>query len=416
MNKHTLKISMSFVIVFKFIISVYPLQIRTAAGFTSSIDNAVSIPVGTPFGMNHVGSEDQAVFANQAGIQIDRFDFYWEGVQYINSSVFDYTGLLEFVQNLTANHIAPLGILDYGNKYLLGSGDDQYIPPDNISIWLNYVNETVDLFQNYGVYWEIWNEPNLSWTGPMNDFFYLLNRTACFIHEYYPDQKVISPGISGSWPSYLTAMIQYIGATNFEAWFYGMAFHPYCTNAEEITPAIQGVQQVANQFHFTGQLWITEFGYGTSGTPTDLLYQADQIVKYYSQALSLNVSHICWYAWGGGAPGGGDWGFGIIQTNMTTYQNYLRPAGIAYQYLSNSLTNGSYDPSALSIQINPTIDHRFLWVYPFLTNCGSLLLTMWTTTNNIAFTLNFGKVSLQNSPFPIISQQDYYTDAENLSD
>ena len=217
MNKHTLKISMSFVIVFSFIISVYPLQIRTAAGFTSSIDNAVSIPVGTPFGMNHVGSEDQAVFANQAGIQIDRFDFYWEGVQYINSSVFDYTGLLEFVQNLTANHIAPLGILDYGNKYLLGSGDDQYIPPDNISIWLNYVNETVDLFQNYGVYWEIWNEPNLSWTGPMNDFFYLLNRTACFIHEYYPDQKVISPGISGSWPSYLTAMIQYIGATNFES-------------------------------------------------------------------------------------------------------------------------------------------------------------------------------------------------------
>ncbi len=153
----------------------------------------------------------KSVFANQAGIQIDRFDFYWEGVQYINSSVFDYTGLLEFVQNLTANHIAPLGILDYGNKYLLGSGDDQYIPPDNISIWLNYVNETVDLFQNYGVYWEIWNEPNLSWTGPMNDFFYLLNRTACFIHEYYPDQKVISPGISGSWPSYLTAMINTLG-------------------------------------------------------------------------------------------------------------------------------------------------------------------------------------------------------------
>ncbi len=67
MNKHTLKISMSFVIVFTFIISVYPLQIRTAAGFTSSIDNAVSIPVGTPFGMNHVGSEDQVCLRKSSG-------------------------------------------------------------------------------------------------------------------------------------------------------------------------------------------------------------------------------------------------------------------------------------------------------------------------------------------------------------
>ena len=57
-------------------------------------------------------------------------------------------------------------------------------------------------------------------------------------------------------------MIDYIGAGNFDAWFYASRFSSNCTNAEEITSDIQGVQQVANQFHFKGQLWITEFGYG----------------------------------------------------------------------------------------------------------------------------------------------------------
>ncbi len=36
--------------------------------------------------------------------------------------------------------------------------------------------------------------------------------------------------------------------------FMRVDFHPDCTNAEEITSDIQGVQQVANQFHFKGQL------------------------------------------------------------------------------------------------------------------------------------------------------------------
>ena len=142
--------------------------------------------------------------------------------------------------------------------------DNNILTPSNISYWFAFLNQTIYTFQNFNVYWELWNEPNLGvWSTNESEFFYFLNATAEFIHEYYPNQKILSPGISGSWPSYLTAMIDYIGAGNFDAWFYAIDFHPYCTNAEEITSDIQGVQQVANQFHFKGQLWITEFGYGT---------------------------------------------------------------------------------------------------------------------------------------------------------
>ena len=140
-------------------------------------------------------------------------------------------------------------------------------------------------------------------------------------------------------------MIKYFGVANFNRLFMAISFHPYTLEADYLLPNLQAMQQLVKQDNYTGQLWITEIGYPVvSPTPDQLSVQADQLLKYYAQALSMNISRVEWYD-------DNDGDYGIEQRNSTTQQYQLRPSGIAYPLLSHLLPGGAFYPKAASYSV-----------------------------------------------------------------
>ena len=208
-----------------------------------------------------------------------------------SNGTWNFSNFDAFYSNLTAVGIAPLAILDYGNLLIYGNTYANYIPNWMIPAWLQFVNASVTRYQSKVPYWEIWNEPNLSkfWNGSQLEFFQLLNATAILIRQIAPNVKILAPGISGNDPNWLNAEISYFGDTTFNQLFDVLCFHPYSgSNAEQVAPKSQAVDQVALQHHFAGQIWITEVGYSTQASSINTTtqdwaiswpYQATQLVK-----------------------------------------------------------------------------------------------------------------------------------------
>ena len=156
-------------------------------GYSSSISNTTAIPIGQPFGMNHQPTDDQNLqLADSLGIQIDRIGFNMDDL-IINSTYYDNSSQMAQVESLTEYNVTILGIIGGGQIM-----DNNILTPSNISYWFAFLNQTIYTFQNFNVYWELWNEPNLGvWSTNESEFFYFLNATAEFIHEYYPNQKIL---------------------------------------------------------------------------------------------------------------------------------------------------------------------------------------------------------------------------------
>ncbi|HME51508.1 MAG TPA: glycosyl hydrolase [Candidatus Lokiarchaeia archaeon] len=374
--------------------------VRPVVGFQSPVINTISYPIGSAFGMNHVGGTE-AARASAEGVQLERGDIYWSSVEQVYG-VYNFAGFETFIQQLEAQHIQPLVTMDYGNNVLYGSNFSDYVSPLQVPHWLAYINASVYHFRNYSIDWEMWNEPNLSWTGPEDQFFSLMNLTANFIHDHYPNQTIIAPGISGTDTGYLDRMIQYFGETSFNMLFHAIAIHPYFRTAEEVLPRLQSVRQLAIDDHYSGQIWITEYGYSVNTDYSDQYQlQADMLLKVYAQALSMNISKACWYCYD-------EQGLGIEQYNDLAGAWQLRPSGKTFALLSSTLTNGSYYPRALAYSIAPTIDPDLLWCFSYLTNRHTWLLALWTQANSITITLDFGALSgTKDVPGGLLQQLDY---------
>ena len=89
----------------------------------------------------------------------------------------------------------------------------------------------------------MWNEPNADPSWMVNqsredEFFNLMNITANFIYDHYPNQKMISPGTSEAAPDFDDQMIKYFGVANFNCLFMAISFHPVYSGSRLSSPRI----------------------------------------------------------------------------------------------------------------------------------------------------------------------------------
>jgi hypothetical protein len=352
------------------------------------------ITIGEPFGIVQLGG-NEADKANEVGVEIVRCDHSWADMEHSDRN-FHFEDRDTYYADLDAQNLEILALLDYGNVPIFGEEYAYHIPPWMVPDWLRFVNESVYRYQDLVDYWEIWNEPNLGvfWSGPETDFFYLLNATAFLIHNNYPDVKIMAPGISGYNPDYLTRMIEYIGAENFNKMFSILAFHPYSRTPEEVFPACQAVWEVVHNFGFSGEVWISEVGFPVDiHNPFEVQYQTESLVKIFAQALVSNITRIVWYNW---------WepGFGIYFLNEGSGVKEFIDSGLAYYVMSKLLTNStiSYDRITLSKPI--FIDSRFIWIFPFQTTKDTTVLILWSESSNL-------EVDIDVEPAVTITQYNY---------
>jgi hypothetical protein len=192
--------------------------------------------------------------------------FYWESIQAADGE-WDFLSWDALVDRAKARGKKVLGILGYDAWWIHSDGGVRnYIPPEKLPDFLNYVRETVSRYRGKVDAWCIWNEPNfIFWNGTPEEFFELVRRTACAVREADPAVILLggafNRGLWGLPENFIRGLFE-SGAMDQAD---GVAFHPY-----ELTPArtarlYDQFRKIVDDYGFGDKIWVSEVGYPTGG-------------------------------------------------------------------------------------------------------------------------------------------------------
>ena len=131
-----------------------------------------------------------------------RMDFAWSAIEKVQGQ-YDFSAYDTLVAGLTARHIKPLFILDYGNDlYQTGSPRS----PEARAAFARFAAAAVTHYKGKPILWEIWNEPNGGFWKPQAnaaEYGRLALETARAIKQADPNATVLRPEHRGSrWTSW----------------------------------------------------------------------------------------------------------------------------------------------------------------------------------------------------------------------
>ena len=111
------------------------------------------------FGMAGVNADSNTteyqVYQNMS-ISSTRRDFSWDKIENEPGNM-TWDRYDNFLDNMTAINISVLGLLNFDNNVVEtqsnDTGTDKYIAPEDIPLFLNYVNETLNRYQHRVMAW-----------------------------------------------------------------------------------------------------------------------------------------------------------------------------------------------------------------------------------------------------------------------
>ncbi|MFX0098918.1 MAG: hypothetical protein ACFFCS_05005 [Candidatus Hodarchaeota archaeon] len=373
---------------------------------SDALDMSGAIDIGDPFGVCHGGN---IAFMKEIGINLTRNDITWTGIEPLDDN-WQWGGWDSHVGNLQANDLRVLPILDYSNPAVQHNHTSYNViwSDYDINEWLEYVDNCVERYytnnSNYVDTWEIWNEPNIGepnwwnpgfWTGTDDQFFELQKRTAANLtaNPLLTDLKIMSSGISGHNPDYLSAMFEYGAMENIDI----LAFHPYSGSSyDSLDVKINEVKDVCTKYDFNGEIWITEVGMATAFNTsepdfeekykTSLDLQGTLVPKVYAISLAMGIEHVVWYClFDGNNWTWGEHNFGLAYDSSNVkkpadYQNEtLKPAGHAYKAIAHNLNHSKYIPNGVQYN-NAFLSSSWLRSFYFLRG-NRITVICWNAAN-----------------------------------
>ncbi|MFX0100311.1 MAG: hypothetical protein ACFFCS_12080 [Candidatus Hodarchaeota archaeon] len=339
---------------------------------------ATQKPLGRPYGIStHFRGELENESAPQS-TEFAKCEFAWTRVchyfwRFLElgennfSVVHDQTNFLNtYPDRLWQINTTMLPLLQEAPDWLLVDQPHWYIPPENLSLWIRYINETVTEFQGDMPIWEIINEPNNIWgveTGSWEEYFAVLIAAAETIKLVNDSLDVLVGGLGGRDElAFLEALMHNLtntptsvpGYQTAKDLFCGIAFHPYTNPPEELTAKLSSYDNVLRKYNWTTQdgarHWITEIG-GETDHPKDgaggfLLDPqrefAAMMIKQIAIATSWGVDGFNVWTYRDYAPPGeftGEFAHcGIFYVDMT-----WKPAAFAFNWTNHLLGNGFVD-------------------------------------------------------------------------
>ncbi len=192
-------------------------------------------------------------------------------------------------------------------------------------------------------YWQFWNEansPSFWYPKPSaKQYVSLLRLFRSSIKSADPAAKIVLAGLfrtpvvrnGVSLDRFLTAIYRHKGKGLFDA----AAIHPYAKTPRVALEAVKDMRRIMAEFKDKrAQVWLTEVGWSTGGTPTALVVspsrQASYLRKTYrlmaANRKRLHIAGVVWYSWRD-APGGVIW---FDQTGLFTADLTPKPAWSAF--------------------------------------------------------------------------------------
>jgi hypothetical protein len=243
-----------------------------------------------------------------------RFDVKWSDVQWHGQGSFDWSKYDPLVDAARARGFSVLANLAYSPAWARPAGTTDKFGPDTDarrSAYADFAEAAARHFTGRVSHWELWNEPNVPmfWMPKPNASHY-----AALIRAAYWRMKAADPGayvLAGATApadsdgtridevAFLSAVYGNGGGGRFDGW----SHHPYTVDPSfphpqnawwqmaGTSPSIRSV--MAANGDGAKQLWGTEFGPPTSGSP--------HATSEAGQAAQITEAYTTWnaYAWAG---------------------------------------------------------------------------------------------------------------------
>jgi len=224
--------------------------------------------------------------------------------------------------------------------------------PRSLDDYGNYLRKVVERYKDRVRTWEIWNEPDLSWTGTIEEYVALLRKSWQVIKQTDPSALVqgLCPSNTSNACVRWTARALDAGAMKYMD---SISFHPYRDASPEETDYVDDIRRIKDLMRKHGgekRLDITEVGWCAAtpeGVPNAHLehtphpedVQAAYLLRMYILSISEGVGTICWFNWGAGGVRMGADPYGLL--NADTFGS-PKQALVVYNAMVDELEGATF--------------------------------------------------------------------------
>ncbi|GHV79746.1 hypothetical protein AGMMS49944_15370 [Spirochaetia bacterium] len=266
---------------------------------------ATPLPPGSPvtipndfIGMDHAGhrtTPEEYALLDEMNIAWIQTTFYWSSIE-PQKDQWNFSWYDSFVNGGKHAGKKILAVLAYDTSWLYSNGKTRkYISPENMPLFLRYVENTVSRYRGKVDAWVIWNEPNgIFWHGSKKEFFELTKAAAQRIREVDPDAVILAGAFWRVPDSYIRGMFESGAMEQVSA----IAFHPYGLNPQSSAKLYDRMVTILSRYNYSGEIWITEVGYPTGGWYPDKTTEDTlpaYVVKTISGLAARGARVILWY-------------------------------------------------------------------------------------------------------------------------
>ena len=245
-----------------------------------------------------------------------RVTYYWSDIEPTEGK-WQFAVYDDLVKRATDANIPLLGILAYAMKRVAVAAADlqgdpwalSFCPPDNLDQFATFAGMVAARYPQVR-YWEIWNEPNISYYWrPSPDparYVELLKRSYAAIKAANPQAVVVLGGLATSTgygqvispASFLESVYRdggknYLDAVGFHAYNVGSSPDSY------LADYVNSVHDVMTRYEDGNkQVWVTEIGWFVGPGPNALSEtgQADYLSRAFAILHNLDfVERVYWY-------------------------------------------------------------------------------------------------------------------------
>ncbi|MGB8522513.1 MAG: beta-galactosidase [Candidatus Acidiferrales bacterium] len=171
----------------------------------------------------------------------------------------------------------------------------------NLADWDAFVTALVTRYQGQIQIYELWNEPQNSFSGTVPQMVALTQHEHDIIRTLDPSATILSPSIVSWGYQYMDSYFAAGGTVDVD----GIAFHSYPDPSNDIPETITGsllstVRTVMTKYGLANKpMWDTEgsWGYASAGAITDPNLRAAFVARHYLLHWSMGISRFYWYCW-----------------------------------------------------------------------------------------------------------------------
>jgi len=370
-------------------------DVSSALGCQKVIQQAPTVPDALGVNIHFTDPRrGEMKMLSEGGFRWVRMDFSWSRTEKPRGE-YDFTPYDRLLSALEGQGTCALFILDYSNNFY-----DHGLSPktdEGRQAFARWAAAAVHHFQGHGIYWEMYNEPNIKFWRPepnVTAYIQLALAVGHAIREAAADETYIGPATSTIDFPFLESCFK---AGLLEYWS-AVSVHPYRQSGPETAAdEFRRLRELIARYAPPGKrvpILSGEWGYSSAWKKFDEARQGKMLARQWLTNLANDIPLSIWYDWhdDGTDPGEPEHHFGTVANQYYEDRDPAydaKPAYLAARTISTVLKGYNFSQR---IKTDDSEDYAFLFAKDH-----EVRLAVWstlTTPHEITIPISPGRFSV----------------------